>query len=276
MLQKSTNGLLLYSMYPLFISQKLNYDIEHCMKRPYLLQAKILLVKFLLLSVILFLSFNVEAQQRELYMEDHDAKPYYFGITLAGSLARFHTELHASFTGQDSIMVAEPLNSGGFALGLLATTRLSNRFEGRFNPLLMFAERNIYYKLKYKELDFGYEASKKIESVIVSLPLQVKFRSDRIGNFRVYMMGGGKLDFDLASNARARKAEDLVKINKLDYGIEGGIGFHFYFPSFILSPEIKISNGLGNIHSRDEKLKYSNVLDRIQSRMVVFSIHLEG
>ncbi|MBD0287229.1 MAG: PorT family protein, partial [Flavisolibacter sp.] len=37
-----------------------------------------------------------------------------------------------------------------------------------------------------------------------------------------------------------------------------------------------ISNGLSNLHSRDEQLKYSNVLDRIQSRMIIFSIHLEG
>jgi hypothetical protein len=90
------------------------------------------------------------------------------------------------------------------------------------------------------------------------------------------MLGGGKLDYDLASNARARKAEELVKIQKMDYGIEAGVGFNFYFQSFIFSPEIKISNGLGNIHSRDQNLKYSSVFDKMQSRMIVFSIHLEG
>jgi hypothetical protein len=84
------------------------------------------------------------------------------------------------------------------------------------------------------------------------------------------MLAGVKADIDLASNARAKRAEELVKIQKYDYGIEAGIGFNFYFPSFILSPEIKISNGLKNIHSRDENLKYSNVLDRITSRMIVF------
>ncbi len=90
------------------------------------------------------------------------------------------------------------------------------------------------------------------------------------------MLGGIKGDVDLASNARARKAEELVKINKYDYGFEAGLGFNFYFPSFIFSPEIKISNGLSNLHSRDESLKYSSALDRILSRMIIFSIHLEG
>jgi hypothetical protein len=209
-------------------------------------------------------------------MEDHDNKPYYFGITLAMSKTRFQTELSSKFLMQDSIMVAEPLNSGGFALGLLATARLSNRFEARFNPQLMFTDRTISYKLRYKDRDFGTDVEKRVESVIISFPAQVKFRSDRIGNFRVYMLGGGKLDYDLASNAQARKADDMVKIGKVDYGIEAGMGFHFYFKSFIFSPEIKISNGLRNLHSRDEKLKYSSVIDKIQSRMIVFSIHLEG
>ncbi len=231
-------------------------------------------------NLFLFLSFLTislgTVAQKELYMEDHDNKPYYFGITLAMSKTRFQTELSSKFLMQDSIMVAEPLNSGGFALGLLATARLSNRFEARFNPQLMFTDRTISYKLRYKDRDFGTDVEKRVESVIISFPAQVKFRSDRIGNFRVYMLGGGKLDYDLASNAQARKADDMVKIGKVDYGIEAGMGFHFYFKSFIFSPEIKISNGLRNLHSRDEKLKYSSVIDKIQSRMIVFSIHLEG
>ena len=69
-------------------------------------------------------------------------------------------------------MVAEPLKSGGFALGLLATARISNRFEGRFNPLLMFTERNIFYKLKYPDPEFGTDVTKKVESVLVTFPIR--------------------------------------------------------------------------------------------------------
>jgi hypothetical protein len=67
-----------------------------------------------------------------------------------------------------------------------------------------------------------------------------------------------------------------VKIERYDWGPEFGIGFNFFFESFILSPEIKISNGIRNIHARDPSLIYSSVFDKIQSRMIVFSIHLEG
>ena len=229
---------------------------------------------FALCVLILFSSIS-NAQQVQLYQEEHDIKPYYFGITLGVNSPRFQVEHHPRFLMYDSVLVAESKTNGGFSLGLLATQRLNDRFELRFNPQLMFIERTIDYTLKYPDID-GLEVSKKVESIIVTFPLQVKFRSDRIGNFRVYMLGGVKADIDMASNASSRKADDLIKIKKNDMGVEIGMGFNFYFPSFILSPEIKLGNGLKNIHSRDENLKYSNVLDRILSKMITFSIHLEG
>ena len=224
-----------------------------------------------------FIASTTFAQERELYLTDHDSKPYYFGITLGANVSSFHIEHHPRFLQYDSVYTVNPDYTAGFELGLLATARLSNRFEVRFNPQLLFTDRGLTYKLKYTDLfEQSDSVTKKIESVITTFPLQIKFFSDRIGNFRVYMLAGVKADIDLASNARAKRAEELVKIQKYDYGVEVGIGFNFYFPSFILSPEIKFSNGLKNIHSRDENLKYSNVLDRITSRMIVFCIHLEG
>lgn len=233
-------------------------------------------LKNVLLGVLLCLSATTYAQ-RELNMVEHDLKAYYFGISLGFNRGSFHSELHPSYLTQDSILTAEPAWSAGFNLGLSATARLTNRLELRFNPQLIFTERNILYTLRYPEpLDNSYAVQKKIESVITSFPFQLRFLSDRIGNFRVYMMGGAKIDMDLASNAQARKADDMLKIQRMDYGIEAGIGFKFYYPSFILAPEIKISNGQGNLHSRTENLNYSRVLGDMRSRMVVFTIHLEG
>ncbi|HVK97193.1 MAG TPA: outer membrane beta-barrel protein [Flavisolibacter sp.] len=229
---------------------------------------------FFILTFFISISSNA---QREVYMEEHDAKPYYFGITIGMNRASFHSDLHASFLQQDSIFTAEPLNTMGFHLGLSATGRISNRFSLRFNPQLIFLERVIQYNLNPENINLdGNRVDKKVESVITSFPLNLKFLSDRIGNFRVYMLGGGKLDIDLASNAQSRKGEDMVKINRYDYGFEAGVGFNFYNKSFILSPEIKISNGLNNLHSRNEALNYSRVLGEVRSRMIMFTIHLEG
>lgn len=246
----------------------------------YLLRKKkIVLKNLLILSFAILSGKNMVAQRIQLNLPDHDNKKYHLGIGLLYNSSRVNITQHPLFLERDSVMVINPENTGGFGLAGIHTLRLSNRFEVRaIFPQLLFSYKNITYHLTYPD-QFNEETpimSKKIESILLGLPVHLKFRSDRINNFRVYMFGGGKIEYDLASNARAKRAEDLVKLSKFDYGVEAGIGFQFYFPVFILSPEIKISNGLGNSHSRDMNLKFSNTIDRINSRMVVFSLIFEG
>jgi hypothetical protein len=181
--------------------------------------------------------------------------------------------------GQDSVQVVEPENAGGFGLAGIHTLRLNHRFEIRaIFPQLLFSYKNLTYHLKTPDpmKEEQKVMTKKVESILLGFPIHIKFRSDRIDNFRVYMFAGGKFEYDLTSNSTARRAEDLVKLKKYDLGVEAGIGFNFYFPVFILSPEIKISNGLMNVHSRDANLKYSGTIDKLQSRMIVFSLIFEG
>jgi hypothetical protein len=228
---------------------------------------------------MLFLSLCLPVQllaQQEWNMADHELKRYYFGITLSSNVSRFHLNHSKNFVSSDSVSSVSPASKGGFGLGLLGTLKVFPNLEFRTNPHLIFASRSITYNLKYPKLDEEPIQEKLIESIYVSFPLQVKFNSDRISNFRVYVLGGGKYEYDLASNSQKRKAEDLVKLVKGAFGYEFGFGFNFYFPSFIFSPEIKISNTIPNVHSRDPNLIYSNVIDRMQARMIVFSLHLEG
>lgn len=222
------------------------------------------------------LSLASNSQEKEENRPNHDNWPYYFGMSVSYNSSTLHSTKHPLFLQNDSVLAVEPGSSGGIALGLVGTLRLSPRFSLRANPQLIIGGAKYFtYSLKYPTLDEKYIEKKTLPSNIVSFPFQIKFNSDRIRNFRTYMMGGIKYDIDLASNSQARNAEDLVKLKKNDFGIEAGIGFNFFFKYVTFSPEIKISNGLTNIHSRDVNLKFSNVLDKLHSRMVVFSIILE-
>jgi hypothetical protein len=237
-------------------------------------------IKWTVGIMLLMASQQANAQLRDyLNLPDHDDKKYYLGIGLMYNNSRLAMSQHPVFLQSDSVMVVEPENTGGFGLAGMHTLRISPRFEVRaIFPQLLFSYRNITYRINHPDPDREEEKvmTKRIESILLGLPVHLKFRSDRIGNFRVYMFGGAKFDYDLASNSTARKAEDLVKLKKYDFGVEAGIGFNFYFPVFILSPEIKISNGLSNIHSRDASLKYSNTIDQLNSRMIIFSLIFEG
>ena len=219
--------------------------------------------------------------RQEVNQEDHDDKRVRFGITLGANRSHFAFTHNPSFLSQaplDSITVIESVNSTGVSLAWLVNIRLGNHFDLRTYPVnLTFTERNFLYNLSYPDIPAGedFVTEKKTQSISLSIPVQLKFSSDRINNFKVYMIGGGKVEYDLASNAGARKAEEQIKLKKFDYGVEVGLGFHFYFPMFVLTPEVKMGWGIGNLHSRDKNLKFSSTIDKINSRSVFFSLTVE-
>lgn len=219
------------------------------------------------------------SQLREsLNLEDHDDKRYHFGIYLGVNKAHFSFTHHPLFLQRDSVMVVESISSTGINLAWLVNLRLGEHFDLRTYPLnLVFTEKAFLYRLKYPDKPAGEDSNttKKIQGITLALPINLKFTSDRINNFKVYMMAGGKIEYDLAANKGAKNAGDLIKLSPLDYGIEAGLGFHFYFPYFVLSPELKLGWGLSNLHARDENLKYSNVIDKINSRTLTFSLTVE-
>lgn len=238
----------------------------------HLLRKKIILI----LAEIIIYNFSFAQFQREIYREEHDLKPYYFGMTLAyGNTYLAHSKA-PNFIASDSVLVAEPGPSGSFALGLMATLHPYNRWEFRANPqLILGVSRTFNYRLRnWQPGEQEYE-KKLIQSTIVSFPFSAKFNGDRIANFRTYLLGGVQFNMDLASNAAAKNAEDLIKLKKFDYGVHCGLGFNFFLPFVTVSPEIKFVWGLSDLHSRDPNLKFSNVLDKLHSRMIMLSIHLE-
>jgi hypothetical protein len=228
-----------------------------------------------ILSVFIILSFSMQlrAQLRDnINLPDHDDKFYHLGIALIFNTSHFQVTPHPNLLGSDSILSVNPENTGGFGLAGLHTFNINPHLEFRVVfPQLMFSYKNLTYSTTFPDGKQSV-ATKQIESILLGFPLQVKFLSDRMQNFRFYVLGGVNYQYDLSSNATARKADDLVKLNPYDFSIEAGIGFQFFFPVFILSPELKISN----VHHRDPNLIYSNTIDKLKSRMIVFSLIFEG
>jgi hypothetical protein len=219
--------------------------------------------------------------REELNRPEADDKQFHFGIFIGVNRSHFSFTHHPQFLNQpvmDSIAGIESINSSGINLAWLVNLRLGEHFDLRTYPLdLVFTEKAFEYSLRKPETAAGETpvTIKKVQGITLALPLQIKFTSDRIGNFKVYMMAGGKIEYDLAANAGAKKAGDLIKLKAFDYGVESSLGFHAYFPYFTLTPELKIGWGLANLHARDENLKFSNVIDKINSRTLTFSLTFE-
>lgn len=232
-----------------------------------------------IIFVALLMPVLAQAQFKgNINLPDHDSKRLRFGINVGGNQSHYNFIRHPQFLEQDSITIVESINSTGINLAWLVNVNLSEHLDFRTYPLnLTFTEKAFQYKLRFPQRAFDEDTltTKKIQGISLALPLQIKFSSDRIENFKVYMMAGVRGEYDFAAAKKAVGNEQLIKLNKFDYGLEAGIGFHFYFPVFVLTPELKISYGLSNVHQRDEALKYSNVIDKINSRSVSFSLTVE-
>lgn len=227
----------------------------------------------LILFCLLFVRTAAFAQLPAMNMPDHDDKPYYFGITFGMNFSVYQITHTESFARTDTFKVIQPHWQPGFNLGLIGNLRLSSFVDFRFVPSLAFAAKRLVFNYGYPSDSM---ADRSIESIYMHLPFQMKFKSDRIKNFRFYGLAGVKIDFDLASNARSQRTDEFIKINPVDYGGELGVGFEFFNPNFIFSPEIKLSQGFGNQLFPDRALQLTNAIEKLRSRMIVISIHLQG
>jgi hypothetical protein len=223
--------------------------------------------------ILVLLSFSSKAQRPMLCMPDHDDRLYYFGITFGFNTSVHRINYSNTFAETDTFKMIQPLWKPGFNLGLMGSLRLSSFIDFRFVPSLIFTEKRLRFQYGYPKDSIS---DRSIESIYMHLPFQFKFKSDRMKNFRFYGLAGGKLDYDLAANARSKRTDEFIKILPIDYGMEFGVGFEFYNPNFIFTPEIKISQGFANQLFRDAALPLTNAIDRLSTRMIVISFHLQG
>lgn len=206
------------------------------------------------------------------YDNKFSKKTYYFGITLGFNSSRYRIEKDLMLVNNDSVRTINSLYGPGFNLGIVANIKLGKHFDFRFLlPTLSFADRKLQYVMTDNSV-----IEKRIESVFLEFPIHFRYKSKPYKDFRVFVVGGIKYSIDLASNSRSRKAEDLLKLNQSDLALELGVGFQVFFPYFILSPEIKFSYGVLDIHARDENITFSSTIDKLFSRGFAISLHFEG
>ncbi len=212
-------------------------------------------------------------QGKNMNYIDFQQKNYYFGITLGYNASDYRIYHSKDFIRNDSFASAESVTGPGFNLGIVSNLKVGEYFDLRFLPTLSFAEHSIKYAPAGQG---GRIVTRPIESVLVELPFHVRYKSAPYHDFRLFVIGGVKYSFDVASDSRTRQAAGLVKIAPTDFQVEYGAGVQFFFPYFIFSPEFKISQGLNNVLIYNDRLQQSTVLEKVLSRTFTISLHFEG
>lgn len=174
----------------------------------------------------------------------------------------------------DSLTSITSATSVGFGVGFLARLRLTDNLEVRITPGLAFTDRKISYQ--YKTADQNVD--KTVSVALAEIPLQFKLKSDRIGDFRAYLIGGVKYSYSITGpkkeDANMSPLEKLVNNNRGYASYEVGLGCDVYFSYFKFSPEIKLSNSFKNLLTPADN-PYSKPIDQLFLHTLVFSIYFE-
>ncbi len=169
----------------------------------------------------------------------------------------------------------------GFALGIITDFRLHQYIRLRFTPNISFASRSLEYKLENAKRDSTKEYKKSVESTFLIFPLELKLQSKRLDNFGAYVILGGGYSMDLVSKKKpvssggANQLDDAVQLKRDDFFYSGGAGVDFYLQYFKLGLELKVLQGTKNLKQPLNNI-FTNSLEKINSKMVIFSITFEG
>lgn len=143
----------------------------------------------------------------------------------------------------DTVYSIEPGWSPGFSLGFIVNYRITDLLDFRVTPKVAFYE----HTLRYLYTDETPTEEKLVETTMVELPLLLKYKSERRGNIRMYMVGGVKPGLEASGKKEMENISSNLGITSMNLSLEAGFGFDLYYPLFKFSPEIRFSRGMVNI-----------------------------
>lgn len=237
-------------------------------------------------------SFEAMAQKRKiLNLQTYDMQPYHFGFILGinhmlfsvrpvSNLSVMYTDpakFPDIFVDSLSVLSVTSKPTPGFTIGILGNLRLGKYGDMRFIPSLSFGERLLRYNiLGFRNGDETYlDVSKSITSTFIDFPLEFRYKSKRLNNFRAYVLGGVKYTLDLASQKKQANADEItVKILKHDVSAEVGVGVEFYTTYFKFGTQVKMGYGLNNLIINEDNV-YTNSIESLRSKVFLLSFTFE-
>lgn len=213
-------------------------------------------------------------------LPNFDLGLFHFGFLLSYNNADFFVKLKPAqqfAPYSDSLLFVDHVRQPGFNLGIVSSFNMTPNVSLRFLPTLSFQDRVLSYRFRKSDGTFiGFD--KSVESTWLEFPVLLKLRSDRINNFAVYVITGGKFSIDMASQKDVNNEIDeeiVVKLEKYDYSAEVGGGMDMFLPYFKFGMELKFAVGIPNLLI-DDGTRFSSPIESLRSKTWVFTFTFEG
>jgi hypothetical protein len=136
----------------------------------------------------------------------------------------------------DTVSAVLPSWSSGFSLGFIVNYRLTEFLDLRLTPEVAFYENKVRYQFTNDP-----PIDETVENTIVEFPILLKYKSERRGNIRMYMVGGVKPGIEASGKKNVDQTKPTLEIKETHLNLEAGFGFDLYYPLFKFSPEIRFS-----------------------------------
>lgn len=234
-----------------------------------------------LLTALLLVAATCGTQaQKRIVVENlpnFDLHRFHFGFHLSYNTSDFQLRLDPNAHLRDSLLVLSHARQPGFDLTMLASLNVNPFLSLRFSPTLSFQERVLTYSFREANNTTKY-FQKPVESTYLQFPLLLKYRSARINNFAVYLLGGGKFSIDMASQKDVDNTLDdeiVVKLDKYDYAAEVGGGMDMFLTYFKFGIELKAAFGIPNLLV-DDGTRFSTPIHSLRSKVWVLTFTFEG
>jgi len=234
----------------------------------------------LLVSAALFAQ-----EERPRNLPAFDYKVIHFGFTVGfntmdlGLVRNYDAE---NFIYAD---LSHPLP--GFQVSIVSDLRLNDHWNLRFLPGISFGSRELdYYEYDAITGQMGERVALANADNPVALgpsfldfPLHLKYRSERVNNYRPYLVGGINFRYDMSAKRQFDvESNEYVKFKPADFYLEFGFGVDTYLRYFKFAPELKLAVGLRNIiadDTRDPYPQFVSSIEKATSYIVMLNFHFE-
>ncbi|WP_313111450.1 porin family protein [Aequorivita sediminis] len=168
--------------------------------------------------------------------------------------------------GNDTDVLVQ--RSAGFNVGLVGDMKITENIHLRLEPGLYFTQRD----LEFRNITGAQDSLREVKSTYIHVPLLVKFSTNKLNNFRPFVVGGVSASLNLSSNQDNPEDNEQGKFRMMKgtYYYELGFGIDFYLYYFKFTPSIRGVFALNDelVRDDDPNSPWTGNIDKLSSRAI--------
>lgn len=228
---------------------------------------------------LLILPQSLKGQGQIANLGDFDRRLLHYGIQVGYTQSKFDLLFSDDALMRQTLQGVTSYYESGFHIAVVGDLRLGNWFNLRSLPGVTLVTRNISYSWEhgYLATHHNLEDARSVESVYGDIPIELKLRSVRYGNFRPYLTTGGSFGFDFASLRKNRNQtnQSIVRLQPVDLRYTMGVGFDVFLRYVKFAIEMRMNFGVLNLKVPENDV-YISSFDYLRTRTFMLSFTFEG